>query len=212
MLSLNLTNILYLAFRLGPFILVCYFVLLSLFSQDFRAIIYLSGLIFSCFIVILIGNLSSNSKTDAPFICNQITLSGSEPLSVLPLSTVVYCFTFFYLIMAMFLPALKNVETKDSNLSSLAIASNNVGVLILFPMLIVLDFLWLLFYNCASFFQIFGSIFWGTAFGVLWAYIISQSSMSQLLYMTVMSNAQICSRPSKQKLKCVKTNKSQKQT
>lgn len=194
MVSLNITNILYLAFRLGPFVLVCYFILSSLFSQDFKSIIYLGGLILSCVVVILVSNAFPR-QVDSPYICNQITLTGEAPMSSLPLSLTVYLFTFTYLITAMFLPA---KSLTDSNL----IAYNNITVLILFPLIILMDMVWILVYSCAGLSQVLLSFVLGAGLGSLWAYIISTSNMSSLLYMTVMSNAQVCQKPSKSRMKC----------
>jgi len=197
--SLNLSNILYLAFRLGPFILVCYFVLSSLFSQDFKSLIYLAGLILTCFVTILCGNLPIFSSSDSSTaICNQVTLTGGEPLSLLPLSTTVYIFTFFYLIMAMFY----NPSTTSMNTN--AIAANYIPILVLFPLVILMDLIWLLFYNCSTITRIISSMIIGGGFGALWAYIIMSSSMSNLLFLTVMSNSAICQRPTKTTMKCTK--------
>ena len=195
MLPLNLTNILYLSFRLGPLLLVSHFILSSLFSQDFKSIIYLAGLIATCFVVALVSNIFE--KTNSPYICNQVTLTGSSPMSVLPLSVTVYFFTFTYLLMALFLPAKSMLESNN-------IASNNIALLIFFPLIIIVDILWLLVYSCSSFYNILCSIVLGSGCGALWAYTISQTQLSSLLFLTVMSNAEVCSRSSNQKMKCRK--------
>ena len=193
MLSLNISNILYLSFRFGPLVLVSYFILSSLFSQDFKSIIYLAGLITTCFVVILVSN--SFDKSDSPYICNQVTLTGSAPMSALPLSVTVYFFTFTYLLMALFLPAKSMVESNY-------IARNNIALLILFPLIIIVDILWLLSYSCSNFIKVSCSAILGSGCGALWAYSIFKSQLSSLLFLTRKSNAEVCSQMPEKKLRC----------
>ena len=119
-------------------------------------------------------------------------------MSSIPLSVTVYFFTFFYLLSAMLLPTKSPTERN-------AVALNNLPVLIIFPLIIVIDILWLLVYSCSDFSKVSLSCILGGGFGTLWAFIISKSNLSSLLYMTVMSNAQVCNRPSQQKMRCRKT-------
>ena len=54
----GLIRIFYLFLRLAPFIIVCYFILLSIFNKDIKGIIYLTGLMFSALIVKQLADLS----------------------------------------------------------------------------------------------------------------------------------------------------------
>lgn len=206
-MNLNLANILYLAFRMGPFILVSYFMLSSLFLQDFKSLIYLAGLLLACFTSTLVGNLLPPSTDILPdSICSQITLSGGTPLSNIPLSLTVYSFTLFYLVFAMMnMTVYENKDDKkDAKKMNDAVALNNLPVLILFPLLILADFFWLMMWNCSSFVNMVVSIVVGGSIGLAWAAIISKSKMAPLLYLTVMSNSQVCSRPAKTRMMCKK--------
>ena len=204
-MNLDLSKILYLAFRMGPFILVSYFMLSSLFLQDFKSLIYLAGLLLACFISTLVGNLFTNNLSENG-ICSQITLSGGTPLSNIPLSLTVYSFTLFYLLYAILNMNVSKDEKdmKDTEKINNTAALNNLPVLILFPLLIVADFLWLLSWNCSPFLNMVISIVFGGATGLAWAAIISNSKMAPLLYLTVMSNSQVCSRPAKTRMMCKK--------
>jgi len=148
----------------------------------------------------MFNNYDNDSGTGTA-ICYQLTLTGGEPLSVLPLSITVYIFTFSYLLMAMFF------NPSTYSLSSSAIAANYIPILVLFPLLIVVDIAWLWIYNCSTAFRIIGSLVVGGGCGTLWAYTIMSSNMSNLLYMTVMSNSAVCKRPTKSTMKCTKKTK-----
>lgn len=212
-MELNLANIFYLAFRMGPFIIVSYFLLSSLFSQDFKSLIYLAGLILACFVAILFGNFlqtyfgTPGGPEETPYLCHQLTLTGSAPLSQIPLSLVVYSFTLFYLVYAMLSISAPTVNGRvDISLVSESqantAAANNIPILVVFPVLIIADFTWTMIWKCSRWWKQVWSIIVGGGIGLLWANIISSSSLSSLLYLSVMSNAQICSRPSKTRFRC----------
>ena len=57
MKSYNIFNIFYLTFRLAPLIVVCYFLLQSIFNYDLRGIIYLVGLIIATIVGSVVGDL-----------------------------------------------------------------------------------------------------------------------------------------------------------
>lgn len=213
-MELNLANIFYLAFRMGPFIIVSYFLLSSLFSQDFKSLIYLAGLILACFVAVLFGNFietyfggATSGPIETPYLCHQLTLTGSAPLSHIPLSLVVYSFTLFYLVYAMLSISAPTVNgrvdiTQLSSSQANTAAANNIPILVIFPVLIVADFIWSMMWKCSSWWKQMWSIIVGGSVGLFWAYVISSSSLSSLLYLSIMSNAQICSRPSKTRFRC----------
>ena len=209
--ALNVGSLLYISFRLAPFILVSYFTLSSLFNRDFKGIMYLAGLLLTSFVSVLIGNslpewfeVSSDSSNDIyeniTKVCNLMTISKSGPLSNLPLSLVVFSYTFFYLLF----PILKYT-----------LVSQNVPTIIVFPIIIAADWIWQLTNGCATIYSIGASIFLGVGAGALWAYSIDTMKLTSLQYFNGISNKESCSVPSKQMFKCtVKTvtppNKSDK--
>ena len=102
--SLDLSFMIYLFSRLSPFLIACFFVLQSLFRQDFKGIVYLAGLILACLFTILFGSFPGlheiNNKTKLPNYrynaCKLIEFTGG-PISYLPLGITILGFTFFYL-------------------------------------------------------------------------------------------------------------------
>lgn len=190
--SLNLKFILYTAFRLAPFIIVSFFTLSSVLNQDLKGIIYLAGLLFATFFSVVAGSSSyiSNSHTitdDKEAICNTLTLSDSGRLSKVPLGMVVFSYTFFYLV---------DIIAKYN------LAMQNIPTLILFPVLILAEGFWNMINGCASIMQIIVAFGIGSVMGAVWAEIIRSTGAVQLQYFNGINNAQVCSRPSKQKFKC----------
>ena len=66
LVQLNIVSLIYLFFRLAPFIIVSYFALQSLFNQDLKGVIYLVGLLIASVVTILVGNIlpSTSGGTD----------------------------------------------------------------------------------------------------------------------------------------------------
>lgn len=191
MASLNFNFILYTAFRLAPFILVSFFSLSSILNQDLKGLIYLAGLLFASFLAIMIGNMDLfKNKSDTienELICNVLTLTESGRLSNLPLSMVVFAYTFFYLV---------------DIIAHYKLANQNIPTLIIFPLIIIGEFIWNRMYGCASLSAIIAAFGVGSLMGWAWSAMIRSTGVVQLQYFNGISNAAVCSRPSKQKFKC----------
>ena len=67
----GLLRVFYLFLRMSPFIIVCYFILLSIFNKDIKGVIYLAGLMFAAIIVKQAGDLSLFG-TDNKFVTTNI--------------------------------------------------------------------------------------------------------------------------------------------
>lgn len=195
-MELNVFTITYLFLRLSPFIIVCFFSLASLFNQDFKGLIYLLGLIISCFITITIGTpiskflngLLNLSSGDEP-ICKSLITLGNTTISKLPLSQTILGFTFFYLF---YLFALKTPTY----------IYQNIPTLVFFPLLISFDIGWNVSNNCSTYIDIIVSLGMGIAFGLAWAVLIDSTKMTNLQYFNRISGNAECSRPTKSTFKC----------
>lgn len=98
---INVSFLLYTAFRLAPFILVSFFSLSSILNQDFKGIVYLAGLLFACFIATITGSSfevfkNNGAIADNDLVCNVLTLTEKGRLSQLPLSMVTFSYTFSF--------------------------------------------------------------------------------------------------------------------
>ena len=192
-MELNFFNLLYLFFRLAPFIIVSYFALSSLFNQDVKGLIYLVGLLFSCFITFLIGNTVSTAYTSmgpdvtvSP-ICNLITVGKDGSFSKVPLGISVISYTFIYLVYI--------IEQNK-------LINSNIPILVFFPVLIMGDILWNIKNSCYTPTAILISLAVGCLMGAAWAAVITSLKQPRLLFLNVGSDKTVCHRPSKQLFKC----------
>lgn len=189
-MELSLFNLFYLFFRISPFIIVCFFSLSSLINQDVKAFIYLVGLIFACFINYLVGSMLSSlfDMPDGPPVCNILTMGDFAIPVRIPFGICILGFTFCYMVYA---------------ISKYNLAGNNIPILILFPLLIIADFLWNLSNNCYGLISILVSLGIGCLLGVWWGYFIINTMKSpQVHYIGMFTNTQICSRPATTVFKC----------
>lgn len=196
-MELNLVTLFYLFFRLAPFIIVCFFSLQSVFNQDFKGVIYLVGLIFACFFTTIVGNipgigmLSFNFNEELPVyaksVCQVLTLGDGHPLSNIPLSQTVLSYTFIYLVYV---------------IAKYGLVMQNIPTLVIFPALIIGDMVWNSMNGCSNFALLFLSTILGGGVGALWAYIIDNTGMVDLQLFNGISSQNVCSRPSKQVLRC----------
>jgi hypothetical protein len=189
-MELNIITILYLFFRLAPFIIVSYFSISSLFNQDIKGVIYLVGVIIACFATVLIGNSLSDDyviSTQQNPVCNMLTIGSTGTYSRIPLGISIMSYTLIYLVYV---------------IAKYKMEMYNLPTLILFPMLILGDVFWNVKNGCFQPFGIFLSIIIGGSIGALWALIIDSIKQPKLQYFNVGSDKTVCQRPSKQLFKC----------
>jgi len=219
----NLTNILYIAFRLSPFIIVCFFTLESFLNWNLKGVVYLFGLLFACVITIFVSNMIPDSMfkhdivddNEDNQICNYISIgTNGSLLSKLPLSTAVFSYTFFYLLTFILTLASKtNTGFAKQKSGSLKLAglqtamTQNIPTLILFPLLLLIDGGWNILNNCTSIFAVVLSIILGGCIGLAWGSVISSTSNPNLMYISgIMGD--VCSKPTKTLFRCKKPNSS----
>jgi len=192
-MELNLINVLYMLFRLSPFIIVSYFTLQSILNQDLKGVIYLVGLIVTSFIVYLIASMlpeepvSKNSNDLMKVKCTQLTIGSGEPISKLPLSQTVFGYTLTYL---SYFIGVNNLQ------------SQNIPIFILFPVLILGDIFWSTTNSCSSPKYLLISLIISSIVGLLWAMLIESTGVGGFAYLTGIANKDVCSRPTKSLYKC----------
>ena len=194
-MQLNIINIIYLCFRLAPFIIVSYFALQSMFNQDLRGIIYLVGLLLASVITILIGNILPTQKfdigTDSTYKnekCNFLTIGSSgEPISKLPLSQTVFGYTLGYL---SYFITVNNMQIQ------------NIATFVVFGLLILADIYWNIKNACSVGSMLLTSVVLGLIIGAFWGMIIDMSNVPSFKYYSGVSNQDVCSKPSKSLYRC----------
>ena len=194
-MDLNIINIMYMFFRLAPFIIVSYFTLQSLFNQDLKGVIYLIGLIVASVITVVLGGVLKKFSppkglmpTDYSRIrCTQLTFGNTQPVSILPLSQTVFGYTLAYLT---YFISINNLQTQ------------NIATFIMFPLVIISDMIWSTSNMCSNPKYLLISLIIGAIIGTLWAMIIESTNMPNLAYMSGIANKDVCSKPSKSLYKC----------
>jgi len=190
-MELNIISLTYLFLRLAPFVLVSFFSLSSIFNQDFKGLVYLVGLLFACFINMILGNVMTFIPTfpaeGRPEICNMITINQTGDISKLPLGQAVFGYTFAYL--------LYTIITYDY-------VKQNIPTLVFFPLLILFDMIWNIKNSCYTFFQLGASLLFAGLFGWLWGYLIASTNSKYLQYFVGVNNKEVCSAPSATTFKC----------
>lgn len=185
---LNIISICVVAYRLAPFIFVSFFTLSSVLNQDLKGVIYLIGLIISTFVAVMVSNsgILDFTDTDAKK-CSPFTLLEGGLMSNIPLSQVVFSYTFSYL-------AYVIIKYKY--------AASNIPMLVLFPALIVYDMYQTISTGCTTAPGATAGLLIGGIVGSIWASIIDSTKMTKLQYYTGLSTRQTCSIPSKQTFRC----------
>jgi hypothetical protein len=203
MKNYNIFNVIYLTFRLAPLIVVCYFLLQSLFNLDLRGLIYLVGLIIAGVLASVVGDLIDvdSGSEGRSYRCNTLYLGAIpvtsgviEPLSKVPLNILVYSYTLAYLITAFTAPPVTYAN-------ALASLQQNMPVLIIFPLLLIFEGVWLTAHACNPFMMIFMAVLIGIGIGIFWAFMMRMTKNPNLQYMSI-GNIQVCSRPSKTIYRC----------
>lgn len=194
-MELNIITLLYLFFRLAPFIIVSYFSLASVFNQDIKGVIYLVGVIITCFSTIIIGNSVGDDLTTITgengitknAVCDMLTIGKTGNFTKIPLGIAIMSYTLIYLVYV---------------IAKYKMELYNLPTLILFPLLILGDLIWNVKNNCFKPFGVVLSIVVGGGIGALWAHIIDSLKQSKLQYFNMTSDKTVCQRPSKQLFKC----------
>lgn len=170
---------------IGPYTLVGFFILLSIFNTNIKGIFYVVGLIVVLFFSNIVNTmLPANIDLVSKARCTAFGFS-SLLNDQLPFGIIVYTYTFIYL----FIPMLQNYIMNYSLLFSLI-------------MIIGADILIQTHSQCAKIPAIIMSIIATIVIGMMWVILISQKMPSMLYSTDYSSDKQVCSMPSEQKFKC----------
>ncbi len=190
MAEFNLVSLSYLFSRLSPFIIVSYFVLQSIFNQNLKGVFYVAGVLFACFLnVLLVGNAIGSPPGGRNPVCNVI-----DGMPEFPIGQTILGFTFSYLSYIIIAHKLVN---------------NNAATFLVFPVLIIADLLWNYSNQCSQPVALFSSLAIGSVFGILWGMIIDKVD-PELQFFNGIGNKEICSRPSSTYYKCTVMPKTDK--
>jgi len=194
---MDLSDFVFMIYRILPFIVVSYFVISSFLGNDFSGFLVFLGILFSSSITIMISKplnnqiwksvKSSDSKETEEAAelmkhferCNIIMI-GDKPLSFLPLSTHTYWFILGYFLIV--LNAAKSFAT-------------NWFLLLVLSLLVAFD-TYYNFNHCAEIY-VFIPVIIGFVSGLLWAIIIGKKN-----HMVPKKANTTCSMSSSKNYKC----------
>lgn len=153
----GLYDLMFITYRIMPFIMISFLVIMSLFSGDISGFFVLLGLIISSLITILISKTQSIGATidsEKLLKCNLVTIGGTM-LSNLPLSIHTFAYIFFYFIYVTWVN-----KSMPSNVLLLGLLGTILGIDMLFN-----------YKNCAGAMSFIPLIIGGLS-GVAWAVMI----------------------------------------
>lgn len=188
---LNVQSLIYVGFRLAPFILVSFFTLSSLFNSDIKGIIFLSMLLFNCFVTLTVGNMfaaDTFEDKDMNGICNAMSLTSTGPLSRnFPLNINIFGFTFAYLAYIIY---------------KYNLIMTNIPTVIVFSVFILYQWYWNVDNKCSSALYSFLSLSFGFGLGWIMSMLVDKAGIVELQYFNGLKNKEVCKRANKQQFKC----------
>jgi hypothetical protein len=195
--NLNIVSLLYICFRLAPFIIICVFAFSSLFNQDVKGIVFLMGLLGACFVAILSGEPLKyfikpgdppNDRANNTQICNIFALTDTGPLSTIPLSLVVFSFTLSYL---------------STLVTYYNVVMQNIPMFVTFPLLIIADVFWIRKNDCSSTLECVIAGIIGVLIGIGWGSLVIGTNDQNYSYFSGYGpRRDKCFVPSEQHFKC----------
>tara|TARA_B100001093_G_scaffold494972_1_gene538938 strand:- start:99 stop:716 length:618 start_codon:yes stop_codon:yes gene_type:complete len=183
----KLSNLFKLLSLLSPILLVFFMVMLSLFNQDIKGLVYLAGILVSSTVNIVAQHIiRSRPNEKASIVCGVFTPSLLDSYNSPNSSSLLIAFTIAYL----FLPMRFN---------------NNMNYLVLIALfsLFGIDAYTKVTSLCTPSTGAFLGALLGFVLGSLWFTLFHMTGNDSLLYFdTYSSNRVFCEKPSKQTFKC----------
>lgn len=179
------SSTLYFVSIIAPSVLIGFFVLLSIFNQNLKGLAYLIGI---CVLFTLTSTFSTMfsalRKNHGSEQCGNYGLFSSSGLSY---GTLIYVFSFFYLLLPMIINGIINMP-----------------LLVSLILITIVDGVVNLSNNCTNIVSITISTIIALLIGTAWSILIYKIK-PELTYHTdyITTNKLACSMPSKQKFKCV---------
>jgi len=168
---------------LGPYILLSFFFILSVFTLSIKGIMFLICVMVLYTIVYLLQSFSILKDNSSMRVCNFFGLAGIFDLPAF--SSALYAFTIMYLLVPMIGKKLQNI-----------------AIIIFLAVIFMFDAIIKLSNNCSNTMGvIFGALI-GLFIGNLAVYTVSQINPDFLFYSEYVSDKLACSVPGTQKFKC----------
>lgn len=178
--------IVYLAFRLMPFLVAAILSIAPLFNHNVRGLVYLFGMLLSVaatsFISYIVNQFAPSILSASPInpsaACNAFSLSSDGTKTLVPLELAILGYSAFYLIYSMAVNGL---------------VQNNIATILFFISAIIGTTYWIYTNSCYTLPACLVAIVASGGFGTLWGYIVKKE-MPTRQYLFTPSNRQACYR------------------
>ena len=180
-------NFLQLFALISPLLIAFFLVMLSLFNQDLKGLVYLAGVIMAVLAnTILMQVVNDPRPEDAALVCDLFLMNGLERLSSPCPTSVFIAFTIAYIMLPMYFNG-----------------TINYAVLMGLFSLFAIDFYTKIISKCTNYLgALLGGLI-GFMMGAMWFALFHVFGFDSLLYFnTYSSNRVFCSKPAKQTFKC----------
>ena len=185
--ALTFDGITTLVSALSPILITFFLLMLTCMNQNFKGLIFITGILFSLLFNLLIMRVVGSPKDpDASATCSLAELPILGDFNSPSSSSLFIAFTFTYL----FIPMIYNNQM-------------NYPVIILLLGLFAVDSFMRVKHKCTNTIGVFLGWFVGILCGSLWFTILHSSGADNLLYFNELgSNSVRCDKPSSQTFKC----------
>lgn len=186
--DLTLTNLFQFISAILPLLLTFFMVMISIFNQDLKGMVYLAGILITSVLNIFLLNIIKSKKDEnSAASCNLFNLPFNlSNYNVPALNSVLISFTIAYLILPMR-------------------ASNQMNYVLIAALLSIfaIDGISKIMNKCTTIVGVIIGLLTGFLFGSLWYTLFHSTGYNSLLYFDqAVSNKVYCSRPKKQSFKC----------
>ena len=168
----------------GPYVMIGFFVLSSIFNSNLKGWIYLAGVIILLSLTSSLDAIANLGNSGSHNVCrifgNMLSNTG------LSFGILIYCFTFAYLLFPMY-----------------QFRQINFQIMIILILLCFMDGTLRRENGCSTAGNIIASVVFGGFFGLVWSLLVYTMNSEMLYHTEYISDKVACSIPSKQKFKCV---------
>ncbi len=180
------TNVLEILILILPYILIGFFILLSIFNSNSKAFSYIIGLICTLYVVKLFSKIIGNSMNSSSEKCNIFGPDFTK--SAIPFGPITYVYTIVYLLLPMIL-----------------FKQFNIAIIIFLTLMMIADCVFKYSLNCISLTNFISIMIITLLFSYIYTIFIVTYMKKNVYYGEYISNKVACAMPSKQKFKCTVT-------
>ena len=181
---------------IGPYVLIGFFALMSLFNFNFKGVIYIIGVILLLVLASLgfvifenkagVALTSTTPLAEEPKLVCTIFGTTNPFFKNVPFGVLVYTYTFMYLLLPM-------IQTSSINYPML------ISLMLIGAVEVVVQSS---AYGCVEIRQLLITIICSIIFGFMWSAFILYVEPDLLYHTDFTSDRAVCSMPSEQKFKC----------